>query len=321
MVGVAPGARVYAYKVLGANGSGDYSGLIAALERATLVDHVNVVNMSLGGTEASTALAAAVSAAYAQGTILVAASGNVDPTNFQQLFFGCPVVYPAAYPEVFATTFTGQNNQLTGFSCTGPQVDFASPGDLINSTVPTGSCMFCAPSGYRADMSGTSMASPHLAGTVALVLAHGIANGGDQTTLADDVKTHLCATASVGFGVNSTPIPTTDARYAKYFGCGVVDAKRALLTNPPTVDDPPPPPPPPPDNHPPVAVDDSATTEQDDCGDRRRPGQRQRSRWRLSRRQRRWGPEPRHGSRQCRRRPIHTVGRLRRSRFVQLHRL
>ena len=67
VVGVAPGASIYAYKVLSANGAGDYSDLIAALERATLVDHVNVVNMSLGGSEASDALAAAVTAAYARG--------------------------------------------------------------------------------------------------------------------------------------------------------------------------------------------------------------------------------------------------------------
>ena len=158
VVGVAPGASLYSYKVLGADGSGDYSAMIAALERATLVDHVNVINMSLGGTDASTALQDAVASAYSAGVIMVAAAGNVDPYSGQ----ACPVVFPAAYDQVFATTFTGPDNALTGYSCTGPQVDFAAPGDLINSTVPTGSCMFCAPSGYRGDLSGTSMASPTL---------------------------------------------------------------------------------------------------------------------------------------------------------------
>jgi subtilisin len=258
VVGVAPGVQLYGYKVLGADGSGDYSGLIAALERASLVDDVDVVNMSLGGAEASAALAAAVSAAYARGLVMVAASGNVNPYDIWQVLFGCPVAYPARYPEVFATTFTAQNNELTGWSCTGPEVDFASPGDLIYSTVPTGSCPFCAPSGYRGDASGTSMASPHLAGTVALVLAHGIANGGDQATLADDVKAHLCANTSLGFGVLTTPIPPSDPRYAQYFGCGVTDAYNALVVDPPDGGGGGPPP-----NQPPVATDDTATTAQD----------------------------------------------------------
>jgi subtilisin len=255
VVGVAPGAKLYAYKVLGADGSGDYSGMIAALERADLVDHVDVVNMSLGGTEASDALAAAVQAVYADGVIMVAAAGNVDMTNIWQILFGCPVVYPARYPEVFATTYTNPDDALTGFSCTGPEVDFAAPGDLIYSTVPTGTCMFCDPSGYRGDLSGTSMASPHLAGTVALVLSYGISNGGDPATLADDVKAHLCATTTLGFGVLTTPIPPTDPRYPEYFGCGVVNAANALLTNPPPSGGGP-------TNHPPLANDDSTTTEQ-----------------------------------------------------------
>ena len=237
VVGVAPGASLYAYKVLSGTGEGEYSHLIAALERATLVDEVDVVNMSLGGKEPSAALQAAVEAAYAEGVVLVAASGNVNPFDIWELFYGCPVAYPARYDQVMATTFTGQSDELTGYSCTGPEIDFASPGDLIYSSVPSGTCPMCAASGYST-ASGTSMASPHLAGTVALVLAHGITNGGDAGTLADDVKGHLCANASVGFGVLTTPISTDDPRYAQYFGCGVVDADGALLSNPPPGGDP-----------------------------------------------------------------------------------
>jgi subtilisin family serine protease len=175
----------------------------------------------------------------------VAASGNT--VTFQDLLYGCPVAYPAAYPQVLSTTFTNQNDALTGYSCTGPEVDFASPGDNIFSTVPIGPCQNCDPHGYKA-LSGTSMASPHLAGAVALLLSAGITDQG-APGLFDDVRAQLCSTATTGFGVNSTPIPTSDPRYAKYFGCGVINVSNAVLpllsTNSP------------------VATDDTATTAED----------------------------------------------------------
>jgi subtilisin len=238
VVGVAPSARLVAFKVLDSSGSGDYSGLIAALDQiatwntdAAPANDIRVVNISLGGTDPSDALQAAVTAANASGAIIVAASGNVDPFDFQQLIYGCPVAYPGRYSEVMATTFTDVNDALTGYSCTGPEVDFASPGDEVYSTLPT-SGPLSDPSGYGA-LSGTSMASPHLAGSVALLLANGITDTNGDGLLQDEVKAHLCATASQAFGVTSTPIPPGDPRYPLYFGCGVVDIGAAVVDSPP----------------------------------------------------------------------------------------
>ena len=246
VVGVAPSVDLYALKVLGATGSGDYSGLIAALGWA--VDHdMDVVNISLGGHDVSAALQTAVANAAAAGLTIVAASGNVNPNNFQELLYGCAVAYPAAYDQVIATSFTNTADKLTGYSCTGPQVDIAAPGDAIISPVPVGSCMFCKPQGYGAN-SGTSMASPHVAGVAALILSAGIENAGNPATLADDVKAHLCATTT------QAGMALTDPKYPNYYGCGIVNARKALVETPP---------PPPTNSNAPVAVDDAATTVED----------------------------------------------------------
>jgi subtilisin family serine protease len=255
VVGVAPQVDLYALKVLAADGSGYESDLILALQWA--VDHdIDVVNMSLGTHENVPALQAAVENAAAAGLLMVAASGNT--VTFQEILYGCAVTYPGAYPQVLATTFTNANDALTGYSCTGPEVDFASPGDNIFSPVPVGSCQSCSPNGYL-PLSGTSMASPHLAGTVALLLSAGLADAGTPGRF-DDVRNRLCATADVAYGVQtvfgtSTPIPPGDPRYPSYFGCGVVDAAEAVLGVTP------------PPNRPPVAGDDTATTSEDTAVD------------------------------------------------------
>jgi subtilisin len=257
VTGVAPGVQLYALKIVDQNGEGEYSHLIAALQwvlqyNTTHADGIDVINMSVGAHAISETLHAAIQAVAAQGVLMAAASGNVDPSKWEELFYGCAVAFPGAYPEVLATTFTNEDDALTGWSCTGDEVDVAAPGDNIVSTVPIGSCMFCTPYGYTS-ASGTSMASPHLAGLLALLLDAGLTDTGTPGLL-DDAKSAICAAADDGFGVLQTPIPKNDPRYPKYFGCGVINADGAVFgLNPP----------PPPTNTPPVAVDDTATTAED----------------------------------------------------------
>ena len=257
VVGVAPAVDLYALKILGATGEGEVSDLILALQWAVDND-MDIVNMSLGTHEVSPALETAVANASAAGLLMVAASGNA--VTIQDIFYGCPVAYPGAYPQVLSTTFTNQNDAITGFSCTGPEVDIASPGDGIISTVPVGACQFCSPNGYSAQ-SGTSMASPHVAGTVALLLDAGVTDTG-APGLFDDVRAKLCTTANLATGglqgiFGNTPIPPSDPRYALYFGCGELDAAEAVLGYEP----------PPPPNDPPVAADDALLTYQDTAAD------------------------------------------------------
>ena len=251
VVGVAPGVDLYALKILDAQGQGQVSDLILALQWA-VDNHMDVVNMSLGTHEVSPALETAVANASAAGLLMVAASGNA--VTIQDIFNGCPVAYPGAYPQVLSTTYTNPSDAITSYSCTGPEVDLAAPGDSIISTVPVGSCEFCSPNGYAAE-SGTSMASPHLAGTVALMLSAGVTDTG-APGLFDDVRAKLCSSANVASGVQGifgyTPIPPGDPRYASDFGCGVLDAAQAVLGYEP----------PPPPNDPPVAGDDTLATYQ-----------------------------------------------------------
>jgi len=175
VVGVAPGAALYALKVLDRTGSGYVSDVVMAIQWATdpngdgsADDRLDVINMSLGSTYDSWLLdAACLLAYYSDGLLLVAAAGN-----------GGSVIYPAAYPSVIAVSATNSADELAWFSSTGPEVELAAPGVDIYSTYKGGS---------YATKSGTSMASPHVAGTAALVWA----NPGNSNWTNADVRTRL----------------------------------------------------------------------------------------------------------------------------------
>jgi len=151
VVGVAPDAKIYALKVLDSSGSGYLSDIISALNWS-VANHMQVANMSLGATIDVQSFHDAVTAAEQAGVIEVVAAGNSGPGSNT-------VTYPGAYPEVIGVAATDSSNNVPSWSSRGPQVDIAAPGVNIYSTYKN--------NGY-ATLSGTSMATPHVTGTVAL---------------------------------------------------------------------------------------------------------------------------------------------------------
>ncbi len=154
VAGVAAGANLVAVKVLDRRGSGSYEGVIAGVDYvASAASFGDVANMSLGGPT-SDALDTAVIAAANMGIKFALAAGN-ESTNANNSS-------PARvnHSNVFTISAMGQNDAWASFSNFGnPPVDYCLPGVSIYSTYKGG--------GYTT-MSGTSMASPHMAGLLLL---------------------------------------------------------------------------------------------------------------------------------------------------------
>jgi len=164
VVGVAPGATLVAVKVLSRSGSGSTSGVIAGVDYvAANASSGDVANMSLGGG-VSTALDNAVLAASASCPFALAAGNESDDANNHS---------PARVngPNIYTVSAMDINDNWAYFSNYGnPPVDFCAPGYSIYSTYKDG--------GY-ATLSGTSMATPHVAGLLLLGAVHsdGTVNG------------------------------------------------------------------------------------------------------------------------------------------------
>jgi thermitase len=148
-------------KVLSDNGSGSWSAIANGIRWAA-DNGAKVINMSLGGYSASSTVQDAVNYAWGKGVVLVAAAGNDNTTS---------KLYPAAYDNVIAVAATDRNDRKASFSNYGDWVDIGAPGASILSTTPDHRSRIWGRGVKYAYGSGTSMATPFVAGVAGLVWA------------------------------------------------------------------------------------------------------------------------------------------------------
>ena len=169
VAGMAPGITIMPVKVMDSNGMGYWSDFLEGVDWAR-THGASLVNLSLGGTLTASQVAAfqpTFDAAYEAGVVVIAAAGN---NNKNEPF------YPASFAHVVSVAATNNNDAKATFSNFGPAVDLAAPGVSITSTYNDG--------GYR-QMSGTSMATPHVVGLAALIRSY------HPTYTVDEVETAM----------------------------------------------------------------------------------------------------------------------------------
>ena len=198
VVGVAPQAELYAVKVLGGDGFGNASSLIAGLDWA-VANGMDIANISIGATQNSPPLDEACQAAYTAGVLLVAAAGNTA---------GGDVLYPARYDSVIAVGGTALDDTVYWNSAVGPEIELAAPGLMVNSTIRV-------LAGEYGILSGTSQASPHVAGVAALLMGEGV-----DDLNQDGITNHL----DVRLKLQDTALDLGHPRWDPVFGHGLVQA-------------------------------------------------------------------------------------------------
>ena len=161
----------------------------------------SVINMSWGSERRSFVIQDAIDYAYAHGAVLVAAAGNSQKPA---------AIFPAAYRKVIAVASTEQNQQRFYQSNFGASIDIGAPGNVILSTQIDNQ--------YRL-LTGTSMASPHVAGIAALLLAK------RPALTHEEVRDILINTADPVYQEDS------DELDERFVGAGTVNAERALFAS------------------------------------------------------------------------------------------
>jgi subtilisin family serine protease len=208
--GIAYNAEIFAGKVLSNRGSGSDGGILAGIDWA-ITNSCQIVSMSLGaptrpGDTYSRIYEQIGQRALRQGTLIIAAAGNEsrDPITGRRLSPPNPVGYPANAPSLMAVAALDSQLQIASFSNgsinpNGGQVDIAGPGVDIYSTWPMSTR-------YRS-ISGTSMATPHVAGIAALyVEATKLSGYALWGYLLRDAQRLPLPSADVGVGLVQAPL-------------------------------------------------------------------------------------------------------------------
>jgi subtilisin len=253
VVGVAPGASLWAVRVLDAKGKGSKSDVICGIDFVTSTrldadpgNDIAVANMSLLGPgnddggcgQTKDALHVAICNSVAAGVTYAVAAGNA-PTDFQKSI-------PAAYDEVLTVTAITDLDGMPGaldprdscpFGGPSPIVDdsaasfsafatlptdeahtIAAPGVCITSTFASPGVVGNDPNGLFGNDSGTSMATPHVSGTVALCIVSGACAGLTPLQIIQRIRSDAAAYngATPGYGFSGDPLHPIDGRYYGY---------------------------------------------------------------------------------------------------------
>ena len=181
-VGAAPKADLLIAKVLGNDGRGSFTWIADGIDWA--VDSgADIISMSLGGSVSDNSLYQAIQRALLAGKHVICAAGN------EGSLFRNSIGYPGRYGGVITVASHDSNGNPSGFSSHGGEVDVMAPGDKIWSTYKDG--------GY-AELSGTSMATPFVAGLTALIASKHKNNASNNTPVDnnEDMKNHLLRMAT-----------------------------------------------------------------------------------------------------------------------------
>ena len=232
VAGLGYSTSIMNVKVLGDDGKGDCSGVAQGIIWAA-DNGAQIINLSLGGSDTSSTLEDAINYAWSKGVVVVAAAGNNGNSN---------PFYPAYYPNCIAVAATDINDVLAAWSDHGDWVDVAAPGVSVYSTMKNGAYCY---------MSGTSMASPYVAGLAALVFTT-VSDTNGNGKLNDEVRSQIEATcdnisvSGIGYGrtnaaraVGNVPVllgkisgQVTDAKDSSAIpGVRVSDGTRTALTD------------------------------------------------------------------------------------------